>query len=174
MFVRQGEAQLPPVFLGTFSSGLGDRLIQTSAPASATWSATNRIIYVPVNVSRAVVVYRFFWLNGATVGTNNLQAAIYDTAFNRVAVGTSTLSAGANACQFDNVTDFGLAAGRYYFALWCNGTTATVFRSIPTTATGVYYETHASGPQATGTPADPATNVPYVPFFGVALRATDP
>ena len=167
---------MPPVFLTTQHAGHRGGFRGT-APVSAAWSLTNRIIYIPFVLERGSTVYRLFWLNGATAGTNNLQAGVYDSAFVRLIAGTSTLSAGANVCQFDNITDTYLGPGRYYFALWCNGTTATVFRFSGTLGMpfGQYYETNASGLPATGTPVDPATpSTAIIPVVGLALRATDP
>jgi hypothetical protein len=152
--------------------------IRSAVPASSTWSAINRIIYVPFFLSQGSTVYRYFWLNGATVGTNNFQVGVYTAAFAAVNRGTSTLSAGtANLCQFDNITDYYLSPGRYYMAMWGSGTTATVFRISNQSAQpqGVYYETNAGGLPTTGTPVDPAGGqAAYLPVFGLAFRATDP
>jgi hypothetical protein len=167
------HAYMPPPMLSSYSpESVGRRILSGSTPGSAVWSTTNRIVYVPFAINRPVVVYKLWWLNGATVGTNNLQAAVYDGAFNRLINGTSTLSAGANICQYDNITDTGLPAGRYFMALWCNGTTATVIRGLASAGLGIYYETNASGPQATGTPVAPAANGPVVPVFGLQLRSS--
>jgi len=172
------RAELPPVFLSTFHSNSyrGPFRIGT-APSSGAWGAINRIIYVPFFLSQGQTVYRYFWLNGATVGTNNFQVGVYDKAFAAINRGTSTLSAGtANALQFDNITDYYLSPGRYYMAMWGSGTTATVFRtSGGTNPQGVYYETNAGGLPTTGTPADPAVAAAADrPVFGLAFRATDP
>lgn len=171
--------ELAPVFLNSYDNvyGGGRNIINAGAPSSSTWSAINRIIYVPFTMPSGGNVYRYFWANGATVGTNNFQVGVYTTAFAAVNRGTSTLSAGANICQFDNVTDYFLPGGRYYMALWGSGTTATVMRATNTAGQGqgVYYETNASGLPTTGTPVDPAGTVAaYLPLFGLALRATDP
>lgn len=167
---------MPPIFLSSMSSMSGGRIargVNEQSPASAAWSTTNRIVYVPFVLNRAVTVYQLFWLNGATVGTDNLQAGVYDGSFNRLIAGTSTLSAGASACQFDNITDTVLGPGRYYMALWANGTTATVWRSNNYATNGyIYYETNASGLPTTGTPANPSTANPARPVFGLALRST--
>lgn len=149
----------------------------TAAPASATYDATNRIHYHRV-ILPAVTVYKLFWLNGATVGTNNLQAGLYyDDGTNKpgaaVVRGTSTLSAGANVCQYDNITDTTVGAGIYWIGLWGSGTTATLFRR--TTPAGVpsahYIEAGgAGGLPATATPVSGAQINVYV--FGLVTRAT--
>lgn len=67
-------------------------------------------------------------LNGATVGTDNIMVALYDT--NGVLITNSAtagaLSAGANAFQsLAFLTQPILPPGRYFVAVQCNGTTAT-------------------------------------------------
>ena len=67
-------------------------------------------------------------LNGATVGTDNILVALYDT--NGVLITNSAvagaLSAGANAFQsLAFLTQPILNPGRYFIAVQCNGTTAT-------------------------------------------------
>lgn len=71
-------------------------------------------------------------LNGATVGTDNLMVALYDTTGALIANSAvaGVLSAGANAFQeiaFTSATA-PLAPGRYFLAVQCNGTTATTRR----------------------------------------------
>jgi len=174
----QDFADLPPVFLSTMHSNSYRGPIRNAVPTSGAWSATNRIIYIPFYLSQGQTVYRYWWLNGATVGTNNFQVGVYDAAFAAINRGTSILSAGtANLCQFDNITDYYLSPGRYYMAMWGSGTTATVFRlsGVQSEPMGAYYETNAGGLPTTGTPADTATaTTPAIPVFGLAFRATDP
>lgn len=67
-------------------------------------------------------------LNGATVGTDNIMVALYDT--NGVLITNSAvagaLSAGANAFQsVAFLTQPILPPGRYFVAVQCSGTTAT-------------------------------------------------
>jgi hypothetical protein len=175
-FDRPTPEFMPPIMLSTLHVESIGRIyigMRPSAPASGAWPTANKMFYNPFMLNRQVTVYRLFWCNGATVGTNNLQMAVYDGAFARIINGTSTLSAGANALQFDNITDTVLGPGRFYMALWCNGTTATVLRSstgaLP--GAGYYGETNASGPQATGTPVAQGTTA-FLPLCGLALRAT--
>jgi hypothetical protein len=170
--------ELPPVFLSSMHHPAYRGAVRSAAPTSAAWTTTNRIVYVPFYMSSGATVYRYFWLNGATVGTNNFQVGVYDLAFGAINRGTSTLSAGtANLCQFDNITDYYLPQGSYYMAMWGSGTTATVFTltNIASEPQGIYYETNAGGLPTTGTPVDPAVTISgYRPVFGLALRATDP
>ena len=172
------QADMPPVFLSSYHSNSFRGPFRSVAPTSAAWGGINRIVYVPFFLSRGQTVYRYFWLNGATVGTNNFQVGVYTTAFAAVHRGTSTLSAGtANLCQFDNITDYYLGPGRYYMAMWGSGTTATIFRVSGgfNQPQGIYYETNAGGLPTTGTPVDPAVAAAADrPMFGLVFRATDP
>lgn len=150
--------------------------------ASSTYPATNRAYYYPIVLSSACTIYRFFWLNGATASTNNIQVGVYNdndagtdgpgTAFLR---GTSTLASGASVCQFDNVTDTPIYPGRYWLAVWGSGTTTTLFRRAPSATlnrhiSGYLESSLASGLPATATPAQNTT--PYIPIFGFTTIAS--
>jgi hypothetical protein len=128
------RGELPPVFLST-QSIMSARGSNNSTPAAGSWSLSNRIIYIPFFLTKGSVVYRFFWLNGTTVGTNVLQMGIFDTAFNRIMASPYVLSAGANVCQFRNpgVTPLTLTSGS-------DSTDATVYTTASVTLkTGVLY-----------------------------------
>lgn len=154
----------------------GELLDNSSSAASATFPAASRAYYYPITIPQFCVAYRFFWLNGATVGTNNFQVGLYndndagtDGPGTSIILGTSTLSAGANICQFDNITDTAVGPGRYWLAIWGSGTTATLFRHAPSATltrncSGYLQSSIAGGLPATATPAQNAT--PYIPIFG--------
>lgn len=163
------------VFVGPYSAEANGPWAVASQPTSAVYPSANRAHYYPIVIPRACVIRRFWWLNGATVGTDNLQVGLYDNAFASVLLGASTLSAGtANQIQYDNVTDTAIGPGRYWIALWCSGTTATVFRSNNTGGprhTAIYDEDSLTGGlPATATPTSPAAV--YLPVFGFTTRAT--
>jgi hypothetical protein len=153
-----------------------------STSASATFPAASRAYYYPLVLPMACTIYRFFWLNGATASTDNIQVGIYNdndsgsdgpgTAFLR---GTSTTATGANICQFDNVTDTPIYPGRYWLAIWGGGTTTTLFRANPSATlnrmTNGYLQSGiAGGLPATATPAQNTT--PYWPVFGFTTIST--
>ena len=104
------------------------------SPSSGAWFAAQRALYYPVRVPMPGTVYKLFWLNGATVGTDTVQAGLYlpdgtdGGPSTRVINGTGAVSSGTNACQYDDITDFPIAPGWYWFALLSSGTTTTVFR----------------------------------------------
>lgn len=76
-------------------------------------------------------------LNGATVGTNNLNVAVYGSDGGSALANSAlagTLSAGANAFQEIPFTaTITLQPGRYWVAVQCNGTTATTRRIAAST-----------------------------------------
>lgn len=149
-----------------------------AAPASATYDAANRIHYHRVILPSAVTAYKVFWLNGATASTNNFQVGLYyDDGTNKpggaVVRGTSTLAAGANACQYDNITDTTVGAGVYWLGLWGSGTTATLFRrTTPAAVPAAFYieAGGAGGLPATATPVSGSQINVYV--FGLVTRPT--
>lgn len=105
------------------------------APASGAWPSTNRAFYNRIYIPAPCIAYKFFWLNGATASTNNIQIGLYyDDGTNQpgssLILGTSTLASGANACQYDNITDTWIGPGIYWLAIWGNGTTTTVYRRL--------------------------------------------
>lgn len=176
---RSSDQQpMPSLFITPYSpESIGGviRTAVTATVASATYPAANRALYFPFTIRRAVTVYRFFWLNGTTASTDNVQAGVYDITGKSVALGAATLAAGTSACQFDNVADFNLEPGDYFIAIWCNGTTTHMIRNNGALhawrSAGCYQESSlAGGLPATATFANAATQ--YCPVFGLALRST--
>lgn len=164
-------------FVSPFSRhGYGTTTRALGAPASATYPAAQRAYYYPIVIPVACTMYRFFWLNGATASTDDIQVGIYndndagtDGPGTAVLRGTATLASGANICQFDNITDTALYPGRYWLAIWGEGTTTTLQRAAPSASlnrmfNGYLESSLVSGLPATATPAQNTT--PYVPMFG--------
>jgi len=159
----------------------GEMLDSAGVAASATYPGAQRANYYPIVIPTACIAYRVFWLNGATVGTDTVQVGIYndndagdDGPGTAIVRGTATTSAGANVCQFDNITDTVIPAGRIWLAIWASGTTTTLFRVAPgatlVKGTGGYQETGlAGGLPATATPA---TMSAYIPIFGFTTIAS--
>lgn len=98
-----------PLYLSTFTrNGIEGPYWATgvNVPTSATYAAANRIYFSPFHVGEAGRPYslsRWWWLNGATVGTDYIQVGIYDQDFNLFKASPRTLSAGtANQIQYAN------------------------------------------------------------------------
>lgn len=93
-----------PIHLGSYgpnSVGLYFATLRSSAPTSGAYASANRIHASPFFTQRPFSLARWWWQNGATVGTNYVQVGIYDENLNIVAASPKTLSAGtANYLQY--------------------------------------------------------------------------
>lgn len=168
----------PSVLVSPYSR---EGALDGSTPASAAWPAANRAFYQPIRLPRQATVRKLWWLNGATVGTDNVQMGVYlpdgadGAPGTRVIAGSATLSSGANSLQFDDITDVTLAAGTWWLAMWANGTTTTVFRVGGRSGGGQYLESGLSGGlPATATPAATGTSSTsaFYAVCGLQLRAS--
>lgn len=137
MSFSPGTRDLPDtVFVSTFSlSSIGVQLPTwlSGNPSSGTYASANRAQFYPLYLRRPYDLQRFWWLNGATVGTDSIQAALYDMADGITPdcmVSTArTLSAGTvNQCQYAgaSVVAHGITSGT-------NTTDATSFTTASVT-----------------------------------------
>lgn len=126
--------------------------------ASRAWS-NNLIVYNPIYISYACTVYRFWWTNGGTAGFN-VQVGIYNDGSvgptTAVLRGTTTLSAGTSAIQYDDIADTALTPGHYWLALWSASSSQTFISTLPAGALNRHgaglREVNAGGLPATATP----------------------
>ena len=167
------QAYAGPPFVSFASHGPAQGSRALAVPASGTYPAADRALYLPIDIPKPTVVYRFFWLNGATASTNNIQVGIYNADFTSFLLGTSTLASGADVCQFDNVTDTPIPAGHYWLAIWCNGTTTTLFRTAVTRYARpnmMDEDSLTGGLPSTATPT--AAGASFIPVFGFTTIAS--
>lgn len=165
-----------PPFISTISRfcpiGFAQKLTDTSGFASAVYVSTNRAYYFPLILPVDIVVKRFWWANGTVASTNKIQIGLYREDFTASKLGNQVTAAGASALQFDDIADTVIPAGRYYLAIWCNGTTATIVRKVPGVAGLGFFQENALTTGLTD-PANPiAAANQYVPIFGLDLRGT--
>jgi hypothetical protein len=102
MFTSQQTQTPDRVYISALSAQSGGLLYRSmggGVPASNAMVA-NRIIYVPFFVRRPYAIERYFWQNGATVGTDNVQVGIYDADFNLLNAGARAVTSGSNAIQY--------------------------------------------------------------------------
>lgn len=172
-----GGSSMPmPPLVGTDSwHCLGTQLAAAGAatPASATYPAANRAIYIPLVVTKDITVVKLWCVNGG-VTSGNIDMGIYNSAFARqVSIG-STAQAGAGAIQEFDIADTALSAGLYYIGIAMDNTTGTLYRYTSAIggfhfqAYGLAQEASAFALPATATPADFATA--YIPLCGIATR----
>lgn len=161
--------------IGTFSyEALGTDLAGGISPnfASLAWNAANRAYYVPLYLSYPYLVKKVWWANGSTAGTDSLDCGVYTESGTRLFNSGGTLSAGTSTVQTVDITDYLLRPGRYYMALACSGTTATVlqtaFNAGITRFCGVAIQETAYTLPATFTLASMASA--FVPLFGISGR----
>lgn len=138
-------------------------------PASSTWPAANRALFVPFTLASNYNMARIWWANGATANAN-IVAGIYTVGGTKLADTGSTAQAGTNVVQSAALALY-LTPGAYYMALLFSATTGTIFR---TTATTVSIEqTMGMAQQAVGATSLPATAsfatvaTAFVPLFGL-------
>lgn len=148
-------------------------------PGTSDGAATslNRAFYYPIFLPVMGTAYKFWWLNGATVGTNNIQVGLYaDTGAYlpgaAILRGTSTLSAGASVVQFDaSIAATLVGPGLVWLAIWFNGTTATVRCSTDNRlrlARQYEQSSLSGGLPTTTTPAAASGNRTFI--FGIQFR----
>jgi len=103
MYTPRNVAVADPIMMGTYAKNALGPLIKggnLGAPTSAALIA-NRAYYVPFYTSTGYSLARWWWQNGATVGTDYIQGGIYDENFNLFRASPRTLSAGTvNQLQF--------------------------------------------------------------------------
>ena len=79
-----------------------------AATVPSSGSNASIISYSPIVVPSICRVYRFFWTNASTVGTDYVQAGIYEDVASGpgriLGASPPVLSAGADACQFADAT----------------------------------------------------------------------
>lgn len=171
-----GSMPMPPL-VGTDSwHCLGTQLAANAvtAPASSTWPAANRALYIPLLVTEDITVTKL-WVRNGTTASGNIDMGIYDSAFSRqVSIG-STAQAGTNVIQEFNIADTAITAGQYYIGIAMDNTTGTTFRysaagggAAIVQGWGMAQEASAFALPATATPADLASS--FMPICGIATR----
>lgn len=145
------------------------RANSVSVPASASWPATSRAIYVPFTIAAPYLVQKFWWANGSAVA-GNCDCGIYTADGTLIANTGATAQAGTTTIQSVALgTPLLLLPASYYMAL-ANSSTGNVFRSSPAVAAcqmfGMAQQASAEPLPATATFATIATA--YLPLFGIA------
>lgn len=119
------QPAVTPLFVNTIGPQcpalvLGANLL-AAQPASVTWVA-NLAVFMPIILPWDYPVSRVFWTNGSTA-SSNCEFGIYTDDGAKIYSTGSVAQAGADGPQYVDPTDFLLAAGNYFFAYTCNGTT---------------------------------------------------
>lgn len=163
----------------TVEAGVGLRGSASGTIVSTgAYAGVNFAMYYPIVLPSDYTVKRFWWCNGTTASTNNVQVGVYDDTGAAIVRGTSTLATGASQPQFDDVADFRLSGGRLYFlAIWASGGTTHIVAQNGSAVRalepkGIYEQLSlASGLPSTATFAKPA-NASRFYLFGITNRAS--
>jgi hypothetical protein len=139
-------------------------------PGNSAWPGANDAMFLPLVLTRPIVVKRLYCMNGNVAG-NNVDVGIYTWDGARIVSSGSTAQSGTTAPQFFDIADTYLSPGQYYLALAANGTTAT-FRRVTITVIraqhmGVYRMGTAFALPAVATFASPTSAL--LPIIGVDL-----
>ncbi len=146
-----------------------DKTVNLATPAAAAWTTANTAVYVPFELSDDRAVTEVIFNKGAVAG--NVNVALYNEdaaglpgARIGSALGSTAVSAGANAPQVLNITDQALSAGRYFVGIVFDTITTLTLTSwsgsaATTPLVGVYTEASAFTLPATATPVSPTGNL---------------
>lgn len=166
--------QIPHGNISTFSESAmtGQAAITMNVTANAaTWPATNRALYIPVQIDVPVTIVSIAFLVGTQSG--NCDVGIYDEHGNRI-VSKGSTAVGAAGVQNIDITDTALNPGTYFLAM-CVDNTVAAFTAA--TLLGVVAQTCGMQQQAVGavTLPDPATFAnpvsSYLPLLVAVLAA---
>lgn len=103
----------------------GFRGMGLQSASSQTWVA-NLAVFVPFGISRPFLVREVWWFNGSAAG-NNVDVGVYATDGTLLfSLGSTASGANSAVITSSGMTDYTLAAGDYYMAFACSGTTNDV------------------------------------------------
>lgn len=134
-------------------------------PGARTWVA-NLVQYMPFTLPFPYALRRFFWQNGSTTTTTNVDMGIYSRGGQKLASTGSVAMGTASAIQYAAPTAVMLlAADMYYLAWTCDNTTS---RASTLAATAVQGEMMGLLQETTGAFGLPAamTAIAWAQAFG--------
>lgn len=126
---------MPPRFISTASrySALWEHLNFSGSDAvfASTVNQVNICAFIPMHLPFPYPVKRFFWVNGATLGSN-VDIGIYTGAGKKIWSSGSTAQAGATAPQYITPSpDFIIPIGRIYLGFAANNNTGFIWARAP-------------------------------------------
>jgi hypothetical protein len=170
--------QASPTHLHTYSRfaalGRGRAGPNTAAPATTTW-VNGLGIYIPFRIPFAYEVERMFWINGSTITSTSVDAAVYSIDGTLICSTTPTAMVGASTLQYQAPTTVVLLSpGRYYLAWTCNNTTsranATALATLEGQVMGIQQQSSVATLPNSMTPVAYAGQ--GVPFVGITRTAS--
>lgn len=152
------------------SAGANDAFF---SPQSVAWFAANKALYVPIIVTRPILITNMWVCNGSsTVG--NVDIGLYTKDGTLIVASGATAQSGTLNAQTFNITDTLIGTGDFYLGLSFSSASGTVAASPTVVALflvmcGVQEQASAHPLPANATFA--ASTITYVPYFGLTGRA---
>lgn len=111
--------------LSRFSGSWDLHITSNSGTLAARDWIANLVSYTPFVLPFPYPLKRFFWINGSTITSTNVDCGIYTVGGAKLASTGSVAMSGANSVQYAAPTaTMLLAPGMYYIAWTCDNTTA--------------------------------------------------
>lgn len=136
--------------------------------SARTWTA-NLVCYIPFVLPFAYPLKRFFWLNGSTITTTNVDCGIYSAGGAKLASTGSVAMSGVASVQYAAPTATMILAPELYYLAWtCDNTTN---RASAQAGTAVQGELAGLLQETTGGFGLPATMTPvaWAQAFGAEI-----
>lgn len=145
-------------------------IVPMVSATAANWPSANLAIFVPLRLTEAATLRRFWYLSGN--GTGNVDIGVYSEAASLIISTGSIAQSTSNQVNYVDVADTALAAGNYYLAIAYASTTATPFSARAaglSRSFGIVQMASALPLPSTATFA--AAGQDYIPLFGFSTLA---
>lgn len=157
--------------LGLCLSALG--LDVYSGLQSVAWPTANKAVYVPIVISRPILITNMWCTNGATANSN-IDIGLYDKSGTRIINMGATAQSGTLNTQIFNITDTLIGPGDFYLGMSFSATTGTVVASPTIGAAFLVMCSVMEQASAHALPANATfatSTFTWVPIFGLTGRA---
>lgn len=165
---RVGAAQANPQYYIPSVLNEATNFGQAAVSDGTAWPTANLGIYIPVYLSAAKTLAQIWYTTGGTA-TGNVDAALYDSSFTRLATVGSTAIGATNSAINLNIADTAMSANTLYYIGFAHSTNTSTIGLVSMARAAFFHllgcrqEASALPLPATGTPATFAqTKVPFL------------
>jgi len=141
--------------------------------ASATWPASNRILYQPFRLPTPITIAQLYCYNGTAV-SGNVDIGIYMLDGSKIITTSSVAQAGTSALQLFDITDTLIGPGTFYMGITLDNTTGTLFRvALTVLASAQVMGVLEENPGGFGLPSTAtfgSISASYIPLIGMTPR----
>ena len=110
--------------MGEYSGAASAFTLASVSLVSYNWPAQELAVYIPMAIPFDYPIARIFVANGSAAG-GNWDFGIYTLGGGKIFSSGEFAASGNSQCQYQDVTDFILSAGAYYFGLENDSATTT-------------------------------------------------